>query len=162
MYIVIQIFIIRRHGASLKRSRILNRKTLNISFKMDLIFEQINRRKSVYKQYRCENNTGAKIILIIGIKKKTDRLVKNGLNFKSIRKLVTFFQKANLRVIYYKFYNIGYDKLGICGNRSPIYKIYKKDYDINNYIYNIINQKALKGRRCLHDLVKYDSYININ
>ena len=27
--------------------------------------------------------------------------------------------------------------------------------------YNIINYKALKGRRCLHDLVKYGNYTNI-
>ena len=34
---------------------------------------------------------GAEIVFIVDIKKKTDRLIKNGLNFKNIRKLVTFF-----------------------------------------------------------------------
>ena len=61
----------------------------------------------------------------------------------------------------YKYYNIKYDKLGIYENRPPIYKIYKKDYNINNHIYNIVNYKALKRRRYLHDLVKYDNYTSI-
>ena len=108
------------------------------------------------------NRIGAEIIFIVGIKKKADRLVKNGLNFGSIRKLVTFFQEANLRVICYKYYNIGHDKSEICEDRLLIYKIYKKDYNTNNYIYNIINYKVLKGRRCLYDLVKYGNYINIS
>ena len=102
------------------------------------------------------------IIFIVDIKKKTNRLIKNGLNFKSIKKSITFFWEANLRVIYYKYYNIRYDKPEIYEDRPSIYKIYKKDYNINNYIYNIVNYKALKGRRCLHDLVKYRNYININ
>ena len=41
-------------------------------------------------------------------------------------------------------------------------KIYKKDYNTDNYSYNIVNYKVLKERRCLHDLVKYDKYISIN
>ena len=108
------------------------------------------------------NRIGAEIVFIVDIKKKADHLIKNGLNFRNIRKLITFFQEANLRIIYYKYYNIGYDKSEICGDRLFIYKIYKKDYNINNYNHNIINYKALKGRRCLHDLVKCDNYININ
>ena len=108
------------------------------------------------------NRIDAEVILIVDIKKETDRLIKNGLNFKSIRKLITFFWEANLRVIYYKYYNIGHDKLEIYGDRLSIYKIYKKDYNINNYIYNIINYKVLKERKCLHDLVKCDNYTNIS
>ena len=108
------------------------------------------------------NKINTKIVFIIGIKKKADRLVKNGLNFKNIRKPVTFFWEANLRAIYYKYYNIGHDKLEICEDRPSIYKIYKKDYNINNHIYNIVNYKALKKRRYLYDLIKYDNYTNIN
>ena len=108
------------------------------------------------------NRINTEVVFIVGIKKKANRLVKNGLNFRSIRKLITFFWEANLKIICYKYYNIEYDKLEICGNRLLIYKIYEKDYNINNYIYNIVNYKALKKRRCLHDLVKYGNYININ
>ena len=107
------------------------------------------------------NRIGTEIIFIIGIKEEADRLIKNGLNFRSIKKLITFFQEANLRAIYYKYCDIGYDKLEIYGDRLPIYKIYRKDYSINNYSYNIVNYKVLKGRRYLYDLVKYDNYISI-
>ena len=55
-----------------------------------------------------------------------------------------------------------HDKPEIYGNRPPIYKIYKKDHNTNNHIYNIVNYKALKERRCLYDLVKYGNYISIN
>ena len=37
------------------------------------------------------NRINTEIIFIIDIKKKTDRLIKNGLNFKNIKKSVTFF-----------------------------------------------------------------------
>ena len=73
------------------------------------------------------NKISTEIILIIGIKEEADRLIKNGLNFKSIGKLITFFQEANLRVICYKYYNIRHDKLRIYGDKLFIYKIYKKD-----------------------------------
>ena len=99
------------------------------------------------------NKIGAEIILIIDIKEKTDRLIKNGLNFRNIKKPVTFFQETNLRAICYKYCNIRYDKLRIYRNRFSIQR-YKKDYNTNNQIYNIINYKALKERRCLHDFVK--------
>ena len=72
------------------------------------------------------NKISTEIVLIIDIKIKTNRLIKKELNFRSIKKLVKFFQKTNIRVIYYKYYNIRHDKLGICGNRLSIYKIYKK------------------------------------
>ena len=108
------------------------------------------------------NRIGTEIVFIVDIKKEADRLVKNGLNFRSIRKPVTFFWEANLRAICYKCYSIGHDKLGICGDRLFIYKICKKDYNINDHIYNIVNYKALKGRRCLYNLVKCGNYISIS
>ena len=108
------------------------------------------------------NRINAEVIFIVDIKKETDRLIKNGLNFRSIKKPVTFFQEANLRAICYKYYNIGHDKPGICEDRPPIYKIYKKDYSTNNHSYNIVNYKALKGKRCLHDSVKCGNYTNIS
>ena len=37
------------------------------------------------------NRIGAELIFIIGIKEKADRLIKKGLNFKNIKKSVTFF-----------------------------------------------------------------------
>ena len=37
------------------------------------------------------NRIDTEIVFIIDIKKEADRLVKNGLNFKNIRKLITFF-----------------------------------------------------------------------
>ena len=43
-----------------------------------------------------------------------------------------------------------------------MYKICKKDYNTNNYNYNIVNYKALKERRYLYDLVKCGNYISIN
>ena len=39
------------------------------------------------------NRIGAEIVFIVDIKKEADRLIKNGLNFESIRKLVTFFKR---------------------------------------------------------------------
>ena len=108
------------------------------------------------------NRIGAEVVLTVGTKEEADRLVKNGLNFGSIRKSVTFFWEANLRAICYKCCSIGHDKLKICEDRLFIYKICEKDYNINNYIYNVINYKALKGRRCLHDLVKCGNYTSIN
>ena len=96
------------------------------------------------------------------IKKKTDRLIKNGLNFRYIRKSVLYFQEANPRIIYYRCCGIGHEKPKIYENKPPIYKIYEKDYYTNNHIYNILTYKVRKRRRYLHDLVKYDNYININ
>ena len=126
-----------------------------------LSLKQILYSNRLVDESQSINRIGTEIILIVGTKKKADRLIKNGLNFRSIRKLVTFFLKANLRVICYKYCSIRHDKLKICGNRFSIYKIYGKDYNTNNYIYNIVNYKVLKGRRCLYDLIKYGNYINI-
>ena len=55
-----------------------------------------------------------------------------------------------------------HEKPKTCGNRLPIYKIYGKDHHTNNYIYNMLIYKTRKGRRYLHDLVKYGNYINIS
>ena len=107
------------------------------------------------------NKINTKVIFIVDTKKKTNRLVKNGLNFESIKKPITFFWKANLKTICYKYCNIRYDKSGIYGDRFLIYKIYKKDHNTNNHIYNIINYKASKRKRCLYDLIKYGNYINM-
>ena len=49
----------------------------------------------LYVVNQLKNRKGVEIIFIIGIKKEVDRLVKNGLNFKNIRKLVLYFQEAD-------------------------------------------------------------------
>ena len=126
-----------------------------------LPLKQILHPNRLIDENQSINRINTKIIFTVDIKKKADRLIKNGLNFRNIRKPITFFQEANLKAICYKYYNIGYDKPGICGDRPPIYKIYKKDYNINNHIYNVVNYKVLKKRRCLYDLIKYGNYINI-
>ena len=66
------------------------------------------------------------------------------------------------RAIYYKYYGIRYEKLKTYEDKPFIYKIYEKDYYINNYTYNIIIYKSKKKRRCLYNLIKYGNYININ
>ena len=98
----------------------------------------------------------------MGIKEEADRLIKNRLNFRNIRKLVLYFQEADPRVIYYKYYGIRYEKLEIYGDKPSIYEIYGKNYYINNHTYNIIIYKNKKKKRCLYDLIKYGNYININ
>ena len=95
-------------------------------------------------------------------KKETDRLVKNGLNFRHIKKSVLYFQKTDPKTICYRYCKIRHEKPEVCENRLSIYKIYGKDYYTNNYTYNILTYKARKGRRYLHDLVKYDNYTNIS
>ena len=94
--------------------------------------------------------------------KKADRLIKNGLNFRYIRKSVLYFQKADPRTTYYRYYKIGREKPKIYENRLPIYKIYEKNHHTNNHTYNILIYKVRKGRRCLYDLIKYGNYINID
>ena len=98
----------------------------------------------------------------MGTKEKTDRLIKNDLNFRYIKKSVLYFQKADSRTIYYRYYGIGHEKPKTCENRLPIYKIYEKDYHINNYTYNILTYKARKKKRYLYDLIKCGNYISID
>ena len=43
------------------------------------------------KKSQSKNRKGAEIILIIGTKEETDRLIKNDLNFRYIRKLILYF-----------------------------------------------------------------------
>ena len=45
----------------------------------------------LFKKSRSKNRKGAEIVFIMGITKKVDRLVKNGLNFRYIRKLILYF-----------------------------------------------------------------------
>ena len=45
----------------------------------------------LFKESQSKNKKRVKIVLIINIKEKTDRLIKNGLNFRYIRKLVLYF-----------------------------------------------------------------------
>ena len=118
---------------------------------------QIIYPERLFKESQSKNRKGAEIILTINTKKKADRLIKNDLNFRYIKKSVLYFQEANFRAIYYRYYKIGYEKPKIYEDRLPIYKIYEKDYHINNYIYNILTYKARKRRRCLHDLIKYEN-----
>ena len=116
----------------------------------------------LFKESQSKNRKGVKILFIISTKKKTDRLIKNGLNFKYIKKSVLYFQKVDFRTIYYKYCEMGHEKPKVCGDRLSIYKIYGKNYYINNYTYNILICKARKKRRYLYDLIKYGNYTNIN
>ena len=43
------------------------------------------------KESQSKNRKGVKVIFIMGTKEKVDRLVKNGLNFRHIRKSVLYF-----------------------------------------------------------------------
>ena len=43
------------------------------------------------EESQSKNRKGVEIVLTMGIKEETDRLVKNGLNFRHIRKLVLYF-----------------------------------------------------------------------
>ena len=81
-------------------------------------------------------------MLTVNIKKKTKKLVKNGLNFGLTRKSVVYFQEINFKTICYKCYDIGHDKPDTYKNRLLIYIIYEKDYNTNNYKYNIMIYKA--------------------
>ena len=45
----------------------------------------------LFEENQSKNRKGVKIILIMGTKEKADRLVKNDLNFRYIRKLVLYF-----------------------------------------------------------------------
>ena len=98
----------------------------------------------------------------MGIKEETDRLIKNGLNFRYMRKSVLYFQKVNPRIICYRYCRMGHEKPKKCENRPFIYKICGRDYYTNDYTYNILIYKARKGKRCLYDLVKYGNYTSIS
>ena len=45
----------------------------------------------LYTESQSNNRKNVKIILTMGTKKEADRLVKNGLNFRNIKKLVLYF-----------------------------------------------------------------------
>ena len=45
----------------------------------------------LYIESQLNNRKGVEIVLILGTKEEADRLVKNGLNFGNIRKLVLYF-----------------------------------------------------------------------
>ena len=45
----------------------------------------------LFKESQSKNRKGAEIIFIISIKEEVDRLVKNDLNFRYIRKSVLYF-----------------------------------------------------------------------
>ena len=115
----------------------------------------------LYIKSQSNNRKDVEIVLTVGIKEEADRLVKNGLNFENIKKSISYFWEADLRVIYYKYCGIGYEKLKVYGNKPPIYEIYEKNYHTNNYTYNIIIYKNKKKKRCLYDLIKYENYISI-
>ena len=116
----------------------------------------------LYAESQSNNRKGVEIILTVGTKKEADRLVKNGLNFKNIKKLVLYFWEANLRAIYYKCCGIGYEKPETYGDKPLIYEICGKDHYTDNYTCNIIIYKGKKGRRCLYDLIKYGNYTSIS
>ena len=75
----------------------------------------------LYTENRLNNKKGVKIIFIVGIKEKADRLVKNILNFKNIKKSVLYFLKADPRVIYYNYYGIRHEKLETYEDKLFIY-----------------------------------------
>ena len=45
----------------------------------------------LYVENQLNNKKDVEIIFIIGIKKEADRLIKNRLNFRNIKKLVSYF-----------------------------------------------------------------------
>ena len=82
------------------------------------------------------------MIFTVSTKKKIKKLIKNGLNFGLAKKSVVYFWEVDFKVIYYKYYDIGHDKPDIYKDRLLIYIIYGRDYDTNNYKYNIITYKV--------------------
>ena len=46
---------------------------------------------SLYIESQLNNRKSVEIVFIISIKKKTDRLIKNRLNFRNIKKLPLYF-----------------------------------------------------------------------
>ena len=116
----------------------------------------------LYTESQLNNRKSVEIVLIVGTKEEADYLVKNRLNFRNIRKSVLYFQEADPRAICYKYYEIRYEKSEAYGDRPLIYEIDGKDYHTNNHTYNKIIYKNKKRKRCLHDLIKYENYINID
>ena len=96
----------------------------------------------LYEESQLINKKGAEVIFIVNIKKKIKRFIRNGLNFGLARKSIVYFWEADSKAIYYKYCDIGYDKPNIYRNRFLIYIIYGRDYNINNYKYNIIIYKV--------------------
>ena len=47
--------------------------------------------EKLFKKNQSKNRKGAEVILIISTKKEADRLIKNGLNFRYIKKSVLYF-----------------------------------------------------------------------
>ena len=45
----------------------------------------------LYVESQLNNRKGVKIVFIVGIKEEADRLVKNRLNFKNIKKSILYF-----------------------------------------------------------------------
>ena len=45
----------------------------------------------LFKESQSKNRKKAEIVLIMGTKEEADRLIKNGLNFRYIRKSVLYF-----------------------------------------------------------------------
>ena len=45
----------------------------------------------LFKESQSKNRKGIEVVLIVGIKEKADRLIKNGLNFGYIKKSVLYF-----------------------------------------------------------------------
>ena len=123
--------------------------------------KQIVHLERLFEKSQSKNRKGVEIVLIMGIKEEVDRLVKNGLNFRYIKKSVLYFQEADLRTICYRCCKIGHEKSEIYENKFPIYKICGKNYYINNYTYNILIYKVRKKRKYLYDLIKCGNYINI-
>ena len=55
------------------------------------ILRWIMHPERLLEKSQSKNRKGVKIVLIIGIKEETNRLIKNDLNFRYIRKLVLYF-----------------------------------------------------------------------
>ena len=106
-----------------------------------LVLRWIISLSKLYEENQLISRKGAEVVFIVNIKKKTKKLIRSGLNFGLVKKLVVYFQEANFRTICYKYYDIGHDKPGIYKDRLLIYIIYERDYDTNNYKYNMIIYK---------------------
>ena len=115
----------------------------------------------LYAESQSNNKKNVKIVLIVGTKEKADRLIKNGLNFRNIRKLVSYFWETDPRAICYKYCGTGHEKPEAYGDRPLIYEICEKDHHTNNHTYNVITYKSKKRRKYLHDLIKYRNYISM-
>ena len=107
-----------------------------------LIPRQIINLNKLYEENQLIDRKDAEVIFIVNIKEKAERFIRSGLNFGLIRKSVVYFWEADFRTICYKCCDIGHDKLDICKDRLLICIIYGKDYNINDYKYNIMIYKA--------------------